>query len=317
MDCSCAEDKHQMDPRVVVLMGPTACGTSALAIEIARECEMEIVSADSVQVYRDMDIGSAKPCAGILAEIPHHLIDILDPRIPYSAAEFRLDAIKVITDIQSRGKIPLLTGGTMLYLKALKEGIAELPAADEEIRERITSLARANGWAAVHKRLGEVDPEAARRIDPNDPQRLQRALEVYEITGKTITSMHQIGKTASGFDLLEIAIVPSDRALLHQRIAERFDKMLDLGFMEEVEQLRERGDLHAELPSIKAVGYRQAWAHLQGEMDYATMREKAIAATRQLAKRQYTWLRSWKDLSLIDAPDRSRVLKILESASIL
>lgn len=306
-----------MASRVVVLMGPTACGKSDLAIEIARECAMEIVSADSVQVYRDMDIGSAKPCAGILAEIPHHLIDILDPAISYSAAEFRLDAIKVITDIHSRGKIPLLTGGTMLYLKALKEGIAELPAADEEIRERITSLARSNGWAAVHKRLGEVDPEAARRINPNDPQRLQRALEVYEITGKTITSMHQIGKTASGFDLLEIAIVPSDRAFLHQRIAERFDKMLDLGFMEEVQQLRERGDLHAELPSIKAVGYRQAWAHLQGEMDYATMREKAIVATRQLAKRQYTWLRSWKDLRLIDAPDRSLVLKILESASIL
>jgi tRNA dimethylallyltransferase len=278
---------------------------------------MEIVSVDSAQVYRTMDIGTAKPGAAILEEIPHHLIDIRDPLNPYSAADFRLDAIRLITDIQARGKIPLLVGGTMLYLKALKEGIADLPGADERIRAEIVDMAKAKGWSAVHERLSEVDPDAARRINPNDPQRLQRALEVYEITGKSITSLHQAGKTACPFELFEIAIIPPDRAVLHQRIEERFDKMLAQGFMEEVKYLFGRGDLCAELPAIKAVGYRQAWAYLRGETDYETMRGKAIIATRQLAKRQYTWLRSWNTLNLIDSPNRPQVLKILEGASIL
>jgi tRNA dimethylallyltransferase len=264
-----------------------------------------------------MDIGTAKPGSAILEEIPHHLIDIRDPLNPYSAADFRLDAIRLIRDIQARGKIPMLTGGTMLYLKALKEGIADLPGANERIRAEIVDMAKARGWIAVHERLSEVDPEAAQRISPNDPQRLQRALEVFEITGKSITSLHQSGKTACPFELFEIAIVPPDRAVLHRRIEERFDKMLAMGFMEEVEHLFGRGDLCAELPAIKAVGYRQAWAHLQGEIDYETMRGKAIIATRQLAKRQYTWLRSWNSLNLIDSPDRPQVLKILEGASIL
>ncbi len=306
-----------MKSQVVVITGPTACGKSDLALELAREFAMEIVSVDSAQVYRTMDIGTAKPGAGILEEIPHHLIDIRDPLNPYSAAEFRLDAIRRITDILARGRIPLLTGGTMLYLKALKEGIAELPAANEEIRARIANMAKADGWSAVHSRLSEVDPEAANRIDPNDPQRLQRALEVYEITGESISSLHQSGKTGCPFSLLEIAIIPPDRSSLHQRIEQRFDKMLDRGFLEEVERLVGRGDLCAALPSIKAVGYRQAWAHIHGEIDHVTMREKAIIATRQLAKRQYTWLRSWKGLNIIDSPDRLQVLKILEGASIL
>jgi tRNA dimethylallyltransferase len=306
-----------MNAPVVVITGPTACGKSDLAVEIARECGMEIISVDSAQVYRTMDIGTAKPGSAILEEIPHHLIDIRDPLNPYSAADFRLDAIRFIRDIQARGKIPMLTGGTMLYLKALKEGIADLPGANERIRAEIVDMAKARGWTAVHERLSEVDPEAAQRISPNDPQRLQRALEVFEITGKSITSLHQSGKTACPFKLLEIAIVPPDRAILHRRIEERFDKMLAQGFMGEVEHLVGRGDLCAELPSIKAVGYRQAWAHLSGEIDYETMREKAIIATRQLAKRQYTWLRSWNSLNLIDSPNRPQVLKILEGASIL
>jgi tRNA dimethylallyltransferase len=306
-----------MNAPVVVITGPTACGKSDLAVEIARECGMEIISVDSAQVYPSMDIGTAKPDSAILEEIPHHLIDIRDPLNPYSAADFRLDAIRLIGDIQARGKIAMLTGGTMLYLKALREGIADLPGANERIRAEIVDMAKAKGWTAVHERLSEVDPEAAQRISPNDPQRLQRALEVFEITGKSITSLHQSGKTACPFRLVEIAIVPPDRAILHRRIEERFDKMLARGFMGEVEHLVDRGDLCAELPSIKAVGYRQAWAHLSGEIDYETMREKAIIATRQLAKRQYTWLRSWNSLNLIDSPNRPQVLKILEGASIL
>lgn len=315
--CSCGVDEYPMNPQVIVITGPTACGKSDLAVEIARECEMEIVSVDSAQVYRTMDIGTAKPGAAILEEIPHHLIDIRDPLNPYSAADFRLDAISVITEIQARGKIPLLTGGTMLYLKALKEGIADMPGANERIRAEIVDMAKDKGWSAVHERLSEVDPVAARRINPNDPQRLQRALEVFEITGETITALHQSGKIACPFELFEIAIIPPDRAVLHQRIEQRFDKMLAQGFMEEVEHLFGRGDLCAELPAIKAVGYRQAWAYLRGEIDYETMRGKAIIATRQLAKRQYTWLRGWNSLNLIDSPDKPQVLKILEGASIL
>ena len=301
----------------LVITGPTACGKSDLALEIARRLPVEIVSVDSAQVYRDMDIGTAKPSNDVQFEIPHHLIDIRDPSEPYSAADFRQDAIAAVQDIQARGKIPLLVGGTMLYLKALKDGMATLPPANEEIRARITDLAAQKGWGVVHEKLQDVDPEAAMRINPNDPQRLQRALEVYEITGKSLTAHHRKATSPCPFELLEIAIMPPDRALLHQRIEARFDVMLESGFLREVKMLRDRGDLHENLPSIKAVGYRQIWSHLQGNIDYSTMREMAIVATRQLAKRQFTWLRSWKDLHVIESPDIEETLKILNSASIL
>jgi tRNA dimethylallyltransferase len=301
----------------LVITGPTACGKSDLALEIARRFPIEIVSVDSAQVYRDMDIGTAKPSKEIQSEIPHHLIDIQDPSEPYSAADFRHDAIATVKDIQARDKIPLLVGGTMLYLKALKDGMASLPPANEEIRARIADLAAQKGWAFIHEKLQGVDPEAALRISPNDPQRLQRALEVYEITGKSLTAHHREEAPPSPFDLLEIAIMPPDRALLHQRIEARFDVMLESGFLREVQNLYDRNDLDENLPSIKAVGYRQAWSHLQGNIDYSTMREMAIVATRQLAKRQYTWLRSWKDLHLIESADINKALKILSGASIL
>lgn len=306
-----------MKPSAIVITGPTASGKSDLAIEIARIYSIEIVSVDSVLVYRTMDIGTAKPDEKVRKEITHHLIDIRDPGDPYSAAEFRADAIKVIKDIHHRGNIPLLVGGTMLYLKALKDGIAELPSADAQVRARLLEQAKSEGWPALHERLQQVDPEAALRISRNDPQRLQRALEVYEITGETITALHRLKRSECPFRLIEIAVMPTDRNALHKRIAVRFDEMLSRGFMAEVQRLYERGDLNPELPSIKAVGYRQAWAHLQGDINYETMRERAVIATRQLAKRQYTWLRSWKNLHIVDSPDQAQVLKILQGASIL
>ena len=306
-----------MKPNAIVITGPTACGKSDLAIEIARTYSMEIVSVDSALVYRTMDIGTAKPGAKVRQEIVHHLIDIRDPADPYSAAEFRTDAIKVIEEIHNRGKLPLLVGGTMLYLKALKDGIADLPPADAQVRTRILEQAESEGWPALHKKLQRVDPEAALRISCNDPQRLQRALEVYEITGETITALHRLQRSECPFHLIEVAVMPVDRKALHQRIVVRFDEMLARGFIAEVQELYERGDLNPELPSIKAVGYRQAWAYLEGHIDYETMREKAVIATRQLAKRQYTWLRRWKNLHLVDSPNPAQVLKILERASIL
>ena len=306
-----------MKPNAIVITGPTACGKSDLAIEIARTYSMEIVSVDSALVYRTMDIVTAKPGAKVRQEIVHHLIDIRDPADPYSAAEFRTDAIKVIEEIHNRGKLPLLVGGTMLYLKALKDGIADLPPADAQVRTRILEQAESEGWPALHKKLQRVDPEAALRISCNDPQRLQRALEVYEITGETITALHRLQRSECPFHLIEVAVMPVDRKALHQRIVVRFDEMLARGFIAEVQELYERGDLNPELPSIKAVGYRQAWAYLEGRIDYETMREKAIIATRQLAKRQYTWLRRWKNLHQVDSPNQAQVLKILERASIL
>ncbi len=300
-----------------MITGPTACGKSALAVALAEKIDLEIISVDSAQVYRTMDIGTAKPDSSTRERIRHHLIDIRDPSEPYSAADFREDAIGLIRQIQARGKLPLLTGGTMLYLKALKDGIARLPVADEQIRAQILDMALKEGWNFVHDRLAEVDPVAAQRINPNDPQRLQRALEVYKITGQSMTSLQELGQETCPFDLVEIAIIPPDRKKLHEKIAHRFDVMLEQGFMGEVEALYRRGDLHPDLPAIKAVGYRQAWACLQGELDYATMREKSIIATRQLAKRQHTWLRSWKDLEIIDSVDVQQVLKILKGASIL
>jgi tRNA dimethylallyltransferase len=281
-------------------MGPTACGKTRAAVELATKGPFEIISVDSALVYRSLDIGSGKPDAQTLARAPHRLVDIRDPAQPYSAADFRADAIAAMRDIIAKGKIPLLVGGTMLYFKALKDGLAAMPSATPEIRQRITDLAAAEGWPAMHQRLQAVDPQAAARIHPNDPQRLQRALEVYEATGTSLTTLHQTQAlepvTDLPCELLFVAMVPTSRQRLHEVIAERFAAMLAAGLVDEVAALKQRADLHPGLPSIRSVGYRQVWEYLDGHTDYPVMVAKGIAATRQLAKRQYTWMRSWSDL---------------------
>jgi tRNA dimethylallyltransferase len=279
---------------VVLLMGPTASGKSRLALELAARREVEIVSVDSAQVYRGMDIGTAKPTAQERAQVPHHLLDILDPGETYSAARFAADARRLIGEIRARGRMPLLVGGTMLYFRAFDEGLSALPAADPALRARLTREAEALGWPALHARLATADPLTAARLHPNDQQRIQRALEILEATGIAPSALH--AGPRSGGDpegpVLRIALVPQDRAVLHRRIEWRFDAMVALGLVDEVRRLYARGDLHAGLPSIRAVGYRQLWAHLQGAygLDEAIARGKA--ATRQYAKRQLTWLRS-------------------------
>jgi len=313
-------------PVVFCLMGPTASGKTALAVELVRRLPVEIVSVDSAQVYRGMDIGSGKPDRETLAIAPHRLLDIADPAEPYSAADFRHDATREVQQIISLGRIPLLVGGTMLYFKVLRDGLARLPAADPSIRAEIEKLAGYRGWAAVHARLAQVDPESAARIHPNDPQRLQRALEVYLATGQTMTALHA-AESAAGpgsadalpWDLRFLAIIPAQRQRLHEQIAQRYQSMLALGFVEEVEALFARGDLTPDLPAIKSVGYRQIWQYLSGEIDYDEMVERGIIATRQLAKRQLTWLRSWPELTDLGGPDDkslSRLLNIVESATI-
>jgi tRNA dimethylallyltransferase len=284
-------------------MGPTASGKTGIAVDLVQQAPFEIISVDSAQVYRGMDIGSGKPSADILEKAPHRLINIRDPIDAYSAADFRSDALKEIANIQTKGKIPLLVGGTMLYFKALRDGLASMPSANEEVRNKILELATTSGWQAVHDRLAVVDPDAAARIHPNDPQRLQRALEIYEISGKPMTTIHKEGKQQEDlpFDLKFIAIIPKQRSTLHEKIAERFYQMLDQGFVDEVRRLYARGDLNPSLPAIRSVGYRQIWGFLEGAYDQQTMQEKVLAATRQLAKRQLTWLRSWPDLQVIDS----------------
>ncbi|MDG2090863.1 MAG: tRNA (adenosine(37)-N6)-dimethylallyltransferase MiaA [Gammaproteobacteria bacterium] len=283
-------------------MGPTASGKTGLAVELVQQAPLEIVSVDSAQIYRGLDIGAGKPDAGILKKAPHRLIDIRDPSEAYSAADFRKDVLNEITDIQSKGNTPLLVGGTMLYFKALRDGLTAMPAANEEVRNKILDMANDESWQAVHNRLAEVDPESAARIHPNDPQRLQRALEVYELTGKSMTTLHKEGDSNEElpFDLHFMAISPSQREVLHENIAVRFKQMLEEGFVEEVKKLYERGDLHPALPAIRSVGYRQIWNYLAGEDNFEGMQDKALAATRQLAKRQLTWLRSWPDLQILD-----------------
>jgi tRNA dimethylallyltransferase len=279
-------------PAAVYLMGPTASGKTDLAVELRRRLPVDIVSVDSALVYRGMDIGTAKPDAETLAAAPHALIDIRDPAESYSAAEFRADALAAMRRSTQAGRVPLLAGGTMLYFKALSEGLAPLPSADPELRRRLEAEARERGWAAMHERLAAADPEAARRIHPNDPQRIQRALEVIELAGRPLSEL-QAAHPASGPDyrVLRVVACPRPRAVLHRRIEERFDAMLEAGFLDEVRALRSRGDLHPDLPSMRCVGYRQAWAFLEGQIDRAEMRLRAIYATRQLAKRQLTWLR--------------------------
>jgi tRNA dimethylallyltransferase len=292
----------------VCLMGPTASGKTALALALCRHYPCEIISVDSALVYRGMDIGTAKPGPEELAAAPHHLIDIRDPAEPYSAADFRADALRLMAEIRARGRLPLLVGGTMLYFKVLTEGIAELPAADAAVRAELAEQARREGWPALHRELERVDPEAAARIHPNHSQRIQRALEVYRLAGVPMSELHRRAQQVAPPRLLSLALAPAERALLHQRIALRFEQMLAQGFIDEVARLRARGDLHPELPSIRAVGYRQVWSYLDGECDYAGMMEQGIAATRQLAKRQFTWLRQWSDLRWLLTDSEQRVI---------
>ena len=280
---------------VCALLGPTASGKSRLAMELARAAPVEIVSVDSAQVYRGMDIGTAKPSAAERAAVPHHLIDVAEPTDRYSAGRFRADALRAIERILERRKIPLLVGGTMLYYRALASGLDALPAADAAIRRSINERAEAIGWPALHAELGNVDPRAAARIMPNDAQRIQRALEVLRLTGKPISAMQTGMAPAPDFALKTFVLLPRDRADLHRRIADRFDRMLKEGLVEEVRGLRRRHALDADLPSMRCVGYRSVWRFLEGELTETDMREQAIAATRQLAKRQLTWLRSLKD----------------------
>ena len=282
-----------MTTRVICIMGPTGSGKSQLALSLARQFPAEIISVDSVAIYRGMDIGTAKPTQKILEEVPHHLINIRDPSESYSAAEFCRDATALIKEIIARQKMPLLVGGTMLYFKALQEGLSHMPSADETIRNTITQEATALGWRALHDRLKLIDEVAASRIHPNDAQRIQRALEVFEITGKPISTLQNGAQSLKEFSYVNLGLGAIDRKILHDRIEKRFDRMLQENFVDEVKLLFERGDLHPDLPAMRAVGYRQVWAYLSGNIDFETMRNQAIAATRQLAKRQMTWLKSW------------------------
>ncbi|WP_338497497.1 tRNA (adenosine(37)-N6)-dimethylallyltransferase MiaA [Pseudomonas sp. WP18] len=318
-------------PPAIFLMGPTAAGKTDLAIELTKVLPCELISVDSALVYRGMDIGTAKPSKALLAEFPHRLIDILDPAEAYSAADFRRDALQAMAEITARGKIPLLVGGTMLYYKALVDGLADMPAADPEVRAQIEDEAARLGWQALHAQLALIDPESAARIHPNDPQRLSRALEVYRVSGLSMTALRQrqsaksTEAAASGLQQLpytvaNLAIAPASRQVLHRRIEQRFTLMLEQGFIDEVVALRKRSDLHAGLPSIRAVGYRQVWDYLDGKLTSAEMQERGIIATRQLAKRQFTWLRSWTDLHWLDSLDCDnlpRALKYLGTISIL
>lgn len=292
----------QQPPKAIFLMGPTGTGKTDLAVAIRQQLPVEIISVDSALVYKTMDIGTAKPDADTLKHAPHRLIDFLDPAQAYSAAEFREDALREMAAVTAKGRIPLLVGGTMLYFRALEQGLSELPSADPIIRARLIAEATELGWQALHERLQRVDPEAAQRIHPNDPQRLQRALEVYELTGENLTGLQRkLRFEACPYQLLKLALIPENRAWLHNRLEQRFDAMLELGLIREVEQLYARPDLNPSLPAIRAVGYRQVWDYLDGKIDYNLMRNRAIVATRQLAKRQMTWLRSDQGLSLYNA----------------
>ena len=287
-------------------MGPTASGKTPLALELAKRLPVEIVSVDSAQVYRGMDVGTAKPSRAERAAVPHHLVDIIDPTETYSAARFRSDALRLMSEITGRGKVPLLVGGTMLYFKALREGLSELPDADEEVRAEIDTEAAELGWPAMHARLAEVDPETAARLKPADAQRIQRALEIHRVSGEPMSRLLGRKKdSALPFRLVEMALVPSDRGKLHRRIETRFDTMMERGLVEELRALRVAHRLRPDLPSMRCVGYRQAWQHIEGEINRDELRNRGIFATRQLAKRQLTWLRTAGDSQTFDclAPD--------------
>ena len=279
-------------PPCVCITGPTACGKTDLALALAEEFPLEVISMDSAMVYRGMDIGTAKPSPDILARVPHHLVDILAPTESYSAGRFTVDAREAVERIRSRRRLPVLVGGTLLYLRALRDGLAALPRANPAIRRRLDREAELFGWEGLYNRLEKVDPAAAGRISPKDRQRIQRALEVYELTGEPISALQSRERVEPGMPVRAVALVPSDRGWLAERIARRFDAMVGAGFVDEVGALRERGDLDPAMPSMRTIGYRQVWSHLDGDCDWPEARGKAIAATRQFAKRQLTWLRS-------------------------
>ena len=295
---------------VIAIMGPTASGKTGLALDIAAKVESEVISVDSALVYKGMDIGTAKPTQEEQAGVVHHLIDIIDPAQSYSVSQFVHDTNALIGDILARGKVPILAGGTMMYFNALINGISPLPKSDEKIRDEITQQAQRLGWSKLHDELRGVDPISGERIHPNDPQRITRALEVYRSTGKTLTHWQQQEGEKCPYNIAQFAIAPADRAVLHERIATRFDLMLEQGFENEVVKLYERSDLHEDLPSIRSVGYRQMWQYLDGQLSYAEMRERGIIATRQLAKRQLTWLRGWEQVTWLDTFANDNLTKI-------
>ncbi len=310
-----AADAGDHTAPTLLLLGPTASGKSAAALALATHLPIEIISVDSALVYRQMNIGTAKPSRAELAAVPHHLIDIIDPLQAYSAARFAADARRLTGEIRARGRVPLLVGGTLLYAKALIEGLHDLPIADPALRARLAAQARELGWPAMHARLAQHDPATAARLQPADSQRIQRALEVIELTGQPLSRLLAASarEAPAGERFVVVSLEPSDRAALHARIALRLDQMFAAGLLDEVRALRARGDLNGSLPSLRCVGYRQAWAHLEGLYDEPTMRERAIFATRQLAKRQLTWLRSMPDRQVVDclstdAPQRVRAL---------
>lgn len=296
-------------PPAIFIMGPTASGKTALAMSLRQRFPVELISVDSALIYRGMDIGTAKPTAEELAQAPHRLIDIRDPAESYSAADFRADALREMAAITAEGKIPLLVGGTMLYFKALLEGLSPLPAADPEVRAQIEKQSQELGWEALHRQLQQVDPVSAARIHPNDPQRLSRALEVFLISGKTLTELTKISGETLPYNVQQFAIAPATREQLHQRIALRFEQMMAAGFEAEAKALFERGDLHTDLPSVRCVGYRQMWSYLEGEIDYDEMVYRGICATRQLAKRQMTWLRGWESVHWLDSDEPLQALE--------
>jgi tRNA dimethylallyltransferase len=304
---------------IVCLLGPTASGKTAAALALAARRPVEIISVDSALVYREMDIGTAKPTAEERACVPHHLIDIVDPANAYSAAEFRTDTLRLVSEITARGRMPLLVGGTMLYYKALTQGLNDLPGADAEMRAELDAQARRDGWPALHARLAAVDAVTAARLAPNDSQRIQRALEVFMLAGRPMSELlaapARVDDSGLPWRFVPVALEPSDRSVLHSRIADRFDAMLAAGFIDEVERLRAREDLHPGLASMRCVGYRQAWEYLDGVGDFATMRDKGVFATRQLCKRQLTWLRGMPERVVVDccAGDATeQVLRVVE-----
>jgi tRNA dimethylallyltransferase len=319
MSRSPISERAAESPPAILLMGPTAAGKTAVVHHLAQRFPVEIVSVDSAQVFRGMDIGTAKPGPELLREAPHHLIDILDPTERYSAAQFVDDASQLMAQITGAGKVPLLAGGTMLYFKALREGLSSLPPADAAVRLVIDSMALESGWAAMHTELARVDPGTAARLEPTDTQRIQRALEVFYLSGEPMSALIARGRAAPPpYRLVPLALEPSDRSILHQRIAQRFEVMLELGLIGEVRRLRERYALSPSLPSMRAVGYRQVWRYLDGEVGLAGLRETSIAATRQLAKRQLTWLRAMQDINRFDclAPDLAGQVADFVSAAV-
>ena len=315
-DGPAASVKDAEYPQVITIMGPTASGKTALAIELAKKINGEVISVDSALIYRGMDIGTAKPDLTEQDGIKHWLIDIIEPNETYSVAEFRRDAIDCIEDIIARGKVPILAGGTMMYFNGLIKGLSSLPNADDNVRKQIQAFIDEHGLSAAHRKLCEVDPDSGQRIHENDPQRIIRALEVYELSGKTITELQSIKPKALPYDFTQFSLMPNNRVVLHERIAQRFDLMLANNFEQEVAKLRKDTRLHCELPAIRSVGYRQMWLYLAGEygdgkIAWETMREKGIVATRQLAKRQITWLRGWSDAIELETGDADNINSVM------